>query len=107
MLHPEERAEKVIAGVPYPGSHTGIRQPITTGIRDWRRDLQPRDVELIEALVGNTITRAGYERRFDPTPLRARARARWQRVSLGVRKAKHDIPKSARLRIARLRGRKV
>ena len=36
--------------------------PPTPGLRDWRRDMAPRDVELFEALAGDLLTDLGYER---------------------------------------------
>ena len=36
--------------------------PPTTGLRDWRVQMQPRDVELFEALAGDLLSDLGYER---------------------------------------------
>jgi len=38
--------------------------PATGGIRDWRRSMPDRDVELFEALAGDLLSGFGYERRF-------------------------------------------
>lgn len=32
-----------------------------TGLRDWRRDMQPAEIELFESLAGDTLQRCGYE----------------------------------------------
>lgn len=34
----------------------------TPGLRDWRRQMQERDVELFEAIAGDALSEAGYER---------------------------------------------
>lgn len=34
----------------------------TAGLRDWRRQMSPRDVELFEALAGDALEAVGYER---------------------------------------------
>lgn len=39
-------------------------QPATRGIRDWRRSMEPGDVELFEALAGDWLNAFGYERAF-------------------------------------------
>lgn len=36
--------------------------PPTSGLRDWRNQMPPRDVELFEALAGDTLEELGYER---------------------------------------------
>lgn len=38
--------------------------PPTPGVRDWRAQLPPHDVELVEALVGDLLDDLGYERAF-------------------------------------------
>ncbi len=38
--------------------------PPTRGLRDWRRDLPARDVELFEAIAGDQLSMLGYERAF-------------------------------------------
>ena len=35
--------------------------PPTAGLRDWRRDLAPRELELFEALAGDLLEELGYE----------------------------------------------
>jgi glycosyltransferase involved in cell wall biosynthesis len=73
MLHPEWRAEAMIAGTLLKSAHTRLRSPITAGVRDWRRDTRPADVARIEAIVGHTLVTAGYERAARSLPLAARA----------------------------------
>ena len=57
--------------------------PPTTGLRDWRTDLAPADVELYEAIAGDLLSSLGYERasRTISPSVAARAercRERWQ-----------------------------
>ncbi|MDQ2910304.1 MAG: sulfotransferase [Actinomycetota bacterium] len=39
--------------------------PPTAGLRDWRAQMPPRDLELYEAIAGNVLSLFGYERAFD------------------------------------------
>jgi len=57
--------------------------PPTPGLRDWRSEMLPRDVQLFEALAGDVLVAHGYERAFDTiaqdvTALSARCRGDWQ-----------------------------
>jgi hypothetical protein len=38
--------------------------PPTPGVRDWQTQMQPHDVELVEALVGGLLADLGYQRSF-------------------------------------------
>jgi hypothetical protein len=53
------------------------RLPPTPGLRDWRTQMPQRDVELVEALVGDLLSDLGYERAFRriSMPIRAEAKA--------------------------------
>jgi hypothetical protein len=53
--------------------------PPTQGIRDWRTQMSPDDVELVEALAGDLLADLGYERGF-PTisPAVRRQASRYQ-----------------------------
>jgi Sulfotransferase family len=57
--------------------------PPTAGLRDWRRQMAPRDVELFEAIAGDALAALGYEvvnERISPEIARdaARCRQRWE-----------------------------
>jgi hypothetical protein len=65
--------------------------PPTPGVRDWRRQMSPRDLELFEAIAGDLLSALGYERAImsispDIGALRDRHRAWWQR-KLATRQA--------------------
>lgn len=82
VAEPESESRRLCAflGIPYDDQmtqyHRGrVRQgenlsakaawlPPTRGLRDWRRDLPDRDVELFEAIAGDQISMLGYERAF-------------------------------------------
>lgn len=55
---------------PTPGlSANRAWMPPTRGIRDWRRDMPARDIELFEAIAGDALDCLGYARRFpEPDP---------------------------------------
>jgi hypothetical protein len=61
MLAPERNADAMIVGTRSPESHGSLRQPISTGLRNWRSALSTADVARVEAIVGDTLVAAGYE----------------------------------------------
>jgi hypothetical protein len=91
MLHPEARAERVIAGFSRPQTHASLREPITVGLRDWRRDLPRRDVELVEELIGDTLEELGYSRSCTRVSAATRARAANARVARRVREGRSAL----------------
>jgi len=50
--------------------------PATPGLRDWRKEMPPRDLELFEAIAGDLLSELGYERKFDEIALGTAATAR-------------------------------
>ena len=65
---------------PRPGESAWL--PVTARMRDWRTQMSPHDVELIEALVGPLLADLDYERAFrkisQPVKTEAKAyRKRW------------------------------
>lgn len=57
--------------------------PPTAGLRDWRTEMAPRDVELFEAIAGDALAALGYEvvhERISPgvAALATRCRERWE-----------------------------
>ena len=66
--------------------------PPTPGLRDWRRDMERRDLELFEALAGDLLSDLGYERavtRISPDVARVAERCRgWWQAERARREAK-------------------
>lgn len=64
--------------------------PPTPGLRDWRRDMAPRDVEIFEAIAGDFLSELGYERKFDAiaaeTAAKARECATWWDAEMAARR---------------------
>jgi hypothetical protein len=50
--------------------------PPTPGLRDWRRDMAPRDLELFEAIAGDFLSELGYETKSDEIAPEAASTAR-------------------------------
>jgi hypothetical protein len=75
MLQYFERADDVMAGVDHRSQHRGVYLPPTQGLRDWRRDMAPDELELFESIGGGLLTQLGYERGTVTASLRSRARA--------------------------------
>ena len=55
--------------------HRNLSLPPTSGLRDWRRELSARDIELIEALAGDLLDDLGYERESAAPSVGSRAHA--------------------------------
>jgi hypothetical protein len=55
--------------------HPRLAEPPVRDTRSWRRELQPADVELFEAIAGDLLTELGYERAYPRPGRRARALA--------------------------------
>jgi hypothetical protein len=49
--------------------HPGLQMPATPGLRDWRTEMPPEDVERFEAAAGGLLDETGYPRAFPrPSP---------------------------------------
>jgi Sulfotransferase family len=59
--------------------HPGVALPPTKGLRDWRRDMDRREVEEFEAIAGQDLLAAGYELSGRRIGQSARVRA-WSRL---------------------------
>lgn len=55
--------------------HPRLAQPPTAGVRDWREQMPPRDVERFEAIAGPLLGELGYPRAYPAPSPAARARA--------------------------------
>jgi hypothetical protein len=65
--------------------HPRLAQAPTTGLRDWREQMAPDDVELFEAVAGPLLAEIGYVRAFPAPSLRSRARAAIERAVFRAR----------------------
>jgi hypothetical protein len=75
MLRYFERADDVLEGVDHRWQHKRVYLPPTQGLRDWRRDMSPDELELFESIAGGLLVELGYERGTRVASLRSRARA--------------------------------
>lgn len=60
---------------PFRGIHGNVARAPTPGLRDWRRDLDPENVALFEAIAGDLLEELGYGRTIGPVRLRTRLAA--------------------------------
>jgi hypothetical protein len=98
MLRFHERADELVPSLSHNEAHRNLYKPLTAGLRDWRRDLAPRDVAVFEALAGELLSELGYERGAPRPGVLARATAAWIRFTTQVRRVAHG---------SRVRGRKL
>lgn len=87
MLQFYERADQVLKGVGRPSEHPSIHQPVTKGLRDWRRQLRPADIALFEALAGDFARTLGYDSGVEHVSSQARMRASGWRARSYARRA--------------------
>ncbi|MDQ3782832.1 MAG: sulfotransferase [Actinomycetota bacterium] len=80
MLRFHEQGATFIAGTRHPDAFTGLAQPITRGMRDWRTQMAPDDVLLFEAIAGDLLDDLGYERTGVPTSPSVRLHVAWARL---------------------------
>lgn len=82
MLDTTTQAERIISEVLDPAEHQNLRLPPTPGLRDWRAEMTPAQVELFEALAGRTLADFGYP----PGPRRPGAAVRLRAAALRFRR---------------------
>ncbi|MBI4259823.1 MAG: sulfotransferase [Actinobacteria bacterium] len=68
-------------------SHEHEGKPPTAGLRDWRREMDPVDVALFEAVAGEELEALGYERSTPRPSAGIRLRAGVRRVRTGLSRA--------------------
>jgi hypothetical protein len=93
MLRYHEHPEAVTDYIHNPEAHANLARPPTKGIRDWRSEMSPADVETFEQLAGLELSRFGYERRTPRRPLDAMVAAALPplRAQLAVRNALYRV----------------
>jgi hypothetical protein len=80
MLEFHRRGEEFAAATPHPDAFRGLAQPITKGMRDWRTQMGPDDVALVEAIAGDLLSDLGY----DVTGTASGGRIRTQALAAGA-----------------------
>ena len=72
--------------------HARLAEPLSSGVRSWRTDMQPADVDRFEAVAGELLGELGYERGVAAPSVRARAAASWGRVRWSVHRGGVRLP---------------
>jgi hypothetical protein len=98
MLRFHERADELVPTLSHNEHHRNLYKPLTAGLRDWRRDLAPRDAAVFEVLAGELLDELGYEHAAARPGGVARVVATWIRFTTQVRRVAHGM---------RVRGRKL
>lgn len=84
MLDHSSRAEELLANTAHATYVSGMSQPVTAGVRDWRRDLSPHDQAIASEVARDLLTELGYESGPTLSDREARrVRVRAQAVDLG------------------------
>jgi hypothetical protein len=71
MLSYAERTDRFLAGPAAEVTHRHLTRPPTPGIRDWKRDLDPRDRRVVESIAGRELRRFGYQLEDRPSRMLA------------------------------------
>jgi hypothetical protein len=61
MLDYQSKAEATAATYVGPDVHANLRKPLSKGLRDWRRDISPSELAVLQRLGGATLAAFGYE----------------------------------------------
>ena len=86
MLEYHARSDELLTGLRHTDHIQGIRKPPTPGLRDWRVDLSPYEIQLFEVIAGDLLEELGYERSGLTPSSRARAEAAARRGASAVRR---------------------
>jgi hypothetical protein len=93
MLRYFERADSIVSANVY--KYRSVRLPPTKRLRDWRTQLPSRDLALFEALAGEVLDEAGYERSLNgSSSLLARADAHARALAVAMRHIPRDVRRS-------------
>jgi hypothetical protein len=103
MLQFFERRENVPAKVRVNPRHARLAEPLSSGARSWRTDMQPADLERFEAVAGDLLVELGYERGAPRPSVMARAAAAWGRVRWSVHGGGVRLPGVVRRALGRPR----
>jgi hypothetical protein len=100
MLEYHRKGEEFAATTKNPEAFTGLAQPVTKGMRDWRVDMAPDDVAFFETIAGDLLADLGYDVTGTGGGAEMRARAVgahgvWQAKRAGAR----AVPILRRLRM--------
>lgn len=61
MLGYVNRADSLIGPLLRPDAHQRLREPPTSGVRDWRQDMSPSEVATFELVAGPLLEACGYD----------------------------------------------
>jgi hypothetical protein len=93
MLSYHQRANEIIRPTRHPGSHGRINLPPTRGLRDWKTQMRPADIELFDVLAGELLDELGYERGGVRRGIGSRLAARRRQLSGEIRRAARALRK--------------
>jgi hypothetical protein len=61
MLDYHHRGDAFARSTKHPEAFTGLAEPVTKGMRDWRVEIRPDDAALFETIAGELLEDLGYD----------------------------------------------
>jgi hypothetical protein len=104
MLRPERHPDPVLDLANPHDFVSLVGRPVTSNLRDWRRDLAPREVAVLESLIGDQLKASGYELRHRRIPLLARLDGWWELGGLWIRRRVRRRLRRMRRAVTAVRG---
>lgn len=96
MMNYHERGSSFASSSKDPQAFTSLAKPPTKGLRDWRKDMQPADRRLFEAIAGHLLRDLGYETSGKPPSISSRARVAVAMGAWELRRLRVQLDRLAR-----------
>ena len=95
MLEYHRHAERLLPTSQLQDLHRNLSRPPRPGLRDWRREMEPPEVAVFEALAGDLLEALGYPRATSRVPWAARLRAGRDWASFQARRGARKLQRAA------------
>jgi hypothetical protein len=91
MMRYFERIDPLYRSLSHREHHSNLYLPPTKGLRDWRRQMPPRDLAIFESIAGDLLDELGYERAVSRPSVDIRVASLTGRIHVLARRAAHRV----------------
>lgn len=91
MLDFRSSAKRWVSRAFSPSAHDSLTKPLKAGIRDWKTQMDAKDVAVFEAMAGRTLSECGYDRGCSSPPIAARIQAAAVKTSSRLRRSMRGV----------------